>query len=92
MHSHEATCPHAYKQIVDWLSDLAVPCACFICEFLSSKAVDEMGKLQDDNCETIYAIWWHICSKKVNTNHLKDIEEFLLKIMIPKCVNAILLF
>ncbi len=40
MDIHEAACPHACKQFVDWLSDFSVACACFICKLYSSEAVD----------------------------------------------------
>ncbi len=69
MHSHEATCPHACKQIADWLTDLAVADAWFICEFESSKAVDRMATLHADDCEKVYAICWKKMSKNVNTNN-----------------------
>ncbi len=32
---HAATCPHTCKLIADWLSGLALVCACFTCEFLT---------------------------------------------------------
>ncbi len=33
VHSHEATCPHACKQMADWLRGYAVACANVICKF-----------------------------------------------------------
>ncbi len=74
MHSREATCPHALKRIADWLRGLAVACTCFICEFLSSKAVDAMAKLHDDNCEKVYATCWNNVPRR-----LKCIKKFLIK-------------
>ncbi len=66
MHSHTS------KQIADWFSGLAVACACFICEFEPSKAMDETTKLHDDNIEKLVA-------KKVNTNQSNCIKEFFIK-------------
>ncbi len=36
MPMHAAICPHTCKLIADWLSGLALVCACFTCEFLTS--------------------------------------------------------
>ncbi len=33
---HAAICPHTCKLIADWLSGLALVCACFACEILTS--------------------------------------------------------
>ncbi len=67
MHSDRATCLHACKQIADWLSGLAVACACFICGFKLSNSVDKMDNLHDDNFEKIHAICWQECSKSLKT-------------------------
>ncbi len=33
---HAAICQYTCKLIADWFSGLALVCACFICEFLTS--------------------------------------------------------
>ncbi len=48
-----AICPHACKLYAVWLSDPTVACACFICEFLSSKVAAEVAKLHGEYCEKV---------------------------------------
>ncbi len=53
----------------DWLSGPAMAWACFICGFLSSKAVEVMAIKHDDNCRNFCSICWRNCFKKVNANY-----------------------
>ncbi len=54
---------------------LAQLCHCGLCQLhLRGKAVNEMAKLHDYNCEDVYAKCWQKCSKKGHTNHF--IKEF----------------